>query len=85
VRRSLRTTVYAADQHKLATGSYANFMAPPGHEGVTVVVSEVSPLGFRAAATHARYASNDLECRVGIGPATPVGLAEGEPGGTRCR
>ncbi len=85
VRRSLRTAVYAADQHKVATGSYANFMAPPGFAGVTIVVSDISALGFQARATHRRYPRNELECQVGIGPATPVGLAEGEPGGPQCR
>ena len=85
VRRSLRTTVYAADQHKLATGSYANFMAPPGFAGVTIYISDVSARGFQARATHRRYPRDELECRVGIGPATPLGLAEGEPGGPQCR
>jgi uncharacterized iron-regulated membrane protein len=85
VRRSLRTAVYAADQHKVATGSYANFMAPPGFAGVTIVVSDISALGFQARATPRRYPRNELECQVGIGPATPVGLAEGEPGGPQCR
>jgi hypothetical protein len=85
VRRSLRTTVYAADQHKLATGSYANFMAPPGFAGVTIYISDVSARGFQARATHRRYTRDELECRVGIGPATPLGLAEGEPGGPQCR
>ena len=85
VRRSLRTTVYAADQHKLATGSYANFMAPPGFAGVTIFISDVSARGFQARATHRRYPRDELECRVGIGPATPLGLAEGEPGGPQCR
>ena len=85
VRRSLRTAVYAADQHRVATGSYANFLAPPGFAGVTIVVSDISALGFQARATHQRYDRSDLECRVGIGPATPVGLVEGEPGGPECR
>ncbi len=84
VRRSLRTVVYAADQHKVATGSYANFMAPPGFAGVTIIVSDLSALGFQARATHRRYDRSDLECHVGIGPATPLGLAEGEPGGPQC-
>jgi hypothetical protein len=85
VRRSLRTTVSAADQHKLSTGSYANFMAPPGYAGVTIYLSDVSASGFQARATHRRYTRDELECQVGIGPATPLGLAEGEPGGPQCR
>ena len=85
VQRSLRTVVYAADQHRVATGSYANFLAPPGFAGVTMVVTDISALGFRASATHSRYPSDELECRVGIGPATPPGLFEGEPGGPLCR
>jgi hypothetical protein len=83
VRHSLRLVVQAADRHKLATGSYAGFLAPPGLAAVTVIVKDLSARGFSATATHRRH--GDLECAVGIGPVTPLGLVEGEPGGRQCQ
>jgi hypothetical protein len=83
LRHSLRTVVRAADRHKLATGSYAGFLAPPALAGVTVIVKDLSAHGFAATATHRRH--DDLACGIGIGPATPLGLVEGEPGGRQCQ
>lgn len=83
MRRSLRLVVRAADLHRTAIGSYDGFLAPPGVAGVTVIVKDLTPRGFLATAFH-RY-HDDLVCEAGVGPATPAGLPEGEPGGERCR
>lgn len=83
MKSELKNLVPAAEAWHLENNTYAGFMAPLGLSGVSISVTAANATGWSATATHVNVGNSS--CKVGVGSATPIGLAEGEPGGPNCK
>ncbi len=94
MKSDLRNMVHAGEAYFSENGTYVGFTpmsslkivgpsAPTGSSGVTIVMGTVTAMGWSATATHVN--TETAMCEIGVGDGKPVGLAEGEPGGTACR
>ncbi len=83
MKSDLKNMVSSAEAYFSDNNTYANYKAPTGSSGVTLKMTAQSATGWAAEATHANAAGST--CVIGVGDATPAGLAEGEPGGPSCK
>ena len=83
VKSDLKNQVAAAEAYFSDNNTYAGW-APPaaGSSGVTMAVGTADGTSWSATGEHA---ASGVQCEIGVGTATPAGLAEGEPGGATCR
>ncbi|MBY0491258.1 MAG: prepilin-type N-terminal cleavage/methylation domain-containing protein [Gemmatimonadaceae bacterium] len=83
MKSDLKNMVSAAEAYFSDNNTYAGYVAPTGSSGVTLTLTASTAAGWAASATHANAAG--ATCVIGVGTATPGGLAEGQPGGANCK
>jgi len=83
MKSDLRKVVSAAEAYFADNNTYVGYTGQLGSSGVTIVMSNTSATGWSAFAVHAN--AGTAKCEIGAGAGKPVGLAEGEPGGTACK
>ncbi len=83
MKSDLKNLVPAAEAWFSDNNTYVGFTAPAGSAGVTLTITAATATGWSASASHANATGSS--CLIGVGSATPSGLAEGEPGGSSCK
>lgn len=83
MKQDLKNLVVAAEAYFSEQNTYVGFTAPMGSAGVVIQVTQATPTGWQAQATHAQAAG--AVCLIGIGANTPANLPEGAPGGLSCK
>jgi prepilin-type N-terminal cleavage/methylation domain-containing protein len=82
MKSDLKNMVPSAEAYFSDNNTYVGYAAPTGSAGVTLSVTAATATGWAGSATHANATGST--CAIGVGSATPAGLAEGQPGGTTC-
>jgi prepilin-type N-terminal cleavage/methylation domain-containing protein len=83
MKSDLKNMVSSAEAFFSDNNTYVGYTAPVGSSGVTLRMMTQTATGWAADATHDN--AGDAICIIGVGDATAYDLAEGEPGGPRCR
>jgi len=83
MKQDLKNLVVAGEAYFSDNNTYVGFTAPIGSAGVVVNVTQATPTGWQAEATHAQAVG--AVCVIGIGTNTPAGMPEGAPGGASCK
>jgi type IV pilus assembly protein PilA len=83
MKSDLKNMVSSAEAFFSDNNTYVGYTAPVGSSGVVLAMTAQTAGGWAASATHSN--ATGATCIIGVGTATPTGLAEGQPGGTACR